>query len=504
MSSASIITSALVASDSSATATVQRPGHAQATSVLQPLNPGSVPWPPHLPLAGHEAGSFAEATITQRLPSIIASMVKDIQQMQLGAELAPQVSAAVSDIEAMRQEMLRGGEPADLAVPPGASPHLAASVASTNQALAAWRGRLAPGTAPTWLNLPWLLVECYMYVRIAVALHGKPGLSDLRPDPFSSQKRAAFLKSRGGISSMAAEVEGLVQRHAPGASEEEVRGALYQVVQYSLWGNKTDLSLLVDASKIDPAAFAKAQEQEAAGQPFVIVDEFEGVWRLLREHMRRAAGGKQAGTRRVDIILDNAGLELYSDMCLADVLLQYGLADEVVFHGKPMPWFVSDTLASDFDETLRWCTEEAEGLDTPASWAPVQRLAQRWQSYLSSGKWRYTHHAFWCTPAPLAWMSALCPDLHGELRNNSMLMVFKGDLNYRKLTHDCRWPYDTPFGESIQGFGPAPFVSLRTLKADVVAGLKPGQGQALFKVDPDWLVNGKFGMIQAHVPASSA
>ena len=27
-------------------------------------------------------------------------------------------------------------------------------------------------------------------------------------------------------------------------------------VQYSLWGNKTDLSLLVDASKIDPAALA--------------------------------------------------------------------------------------------------------------------------------------------------------------------------------------------------------------------------------------------------------
>ena len=27
-------------------------------------------------------------------------------------------------------------------------------------------------------------------------------------------------------------------------------------MQYSLWGNKTDLSLLVDASKIDPAALA--------------------------------------------------------------------------------------------------------------------------------------------------------------------------------------------------------------------------------------------------------
>ena len=37
-----------------------------------------------------------------------------------------------------------------------------------------------------------------------------------------------------------------------------------QVTQYSLWGNKTDLSLLVDASKIDPAALAAPSS--AAGE----------------------------------------------------------------------------------------------------------------------------------------------------------------------------------------------------------------------------------------------
>ena len=35
-------------------------------------------------------------------------------------------------------------------------------------------------------------------------------------------------------------------------------------LQYSLWGNKTDLSLLVDASKIDPAALAAPSN--AAGE----------------------------------------------------------------------------------------------------------------------------------------------------------------------------------------------------------------------------------------------
>ena len=53
------------------------------------------------------------------------------------------------------------------------------------------------------------------------------------------------------------------------------------------------------------------------------------------------------------------GVELYSDLCLADALLHYGLADEVVFHGKPFPWFVSDVTRDDFDETLAICLAEA-------------------------------------------------------------------------------------------------------------------------------------------------
>lgn len=37
---------------------------------------------------------------------------------------------------------------------------------------------------------------------------------------------------------------------------------------------------------------------------------------------------------RVDIVLDNSGLELYADLALADYLVASGLASEVVLHGK--------------------------------------------------------------------------------------------------------------------------------------------------------------------------
>ena len=68
----------------------------------------------------------------------------------------------------------------------------------------------------------------------------------------------------------------------------------------------------MDASKIDPTAAAALSAE--AGSPFVIVDEFESAWGVLNSNL--------GAPRRVDIVLDNSGLELYSDLCLADVLLE--------------------------------------------------------------------------------------------------------------------------------------------------------------------------------------
>jgi hypothetical protein len=45
----------------------------------------------------------------------------------------------------------------------GCSSDLGVAVASTNETLAAWRARVASqGKQASWLELPWLLVECYM------------------------------------------------------------------------------------------------------------------------------------------------------------------------------------------------------------------------------------------------------------------------------------------------------------------------------------------------------
>lgn len=58
---------------------------------------------------------------------------------------------------------------------------------------------------------------------------------------------------------------------------------------------------------------------------------------------------KAAHSPYLSPLADNAGFELYCDFVYADWLIQSGIASEIVFHGKKLPWFVSDVTRKDWD-----------------------------------------------------------------------------------------------------------------------------------------------------------
>lgn len=257
----------------------------------------------------------------------------------------------------------------------------------------------------------------------------------------------------------------------------------------SLWGNKCDLS--VSAGQ-DNSQFTSPLDSLDSLQPFILVDDSNMIWSTLISAQKPALPEKNAAGR-VDIILDNAGFELVTDLVFADFLVSAGLAREVHFHGKSFPWFVSDVTVKDFSWTIR------QTMAVNHRW--MSKTGARWQNYMKKGTWSYHDHPFWTQPHEFCDMAADAADLYATLEGSD-LVLFKGDLNYRKLTGDREWDHTVGFDTALRGFGPAPLCSLRTLKANVQVGLQPGQGEKLSSHDPDWMTTGKYAIIQFYSPKS--
>lgn len=183
---------------------------------------------------------------------------------------------------------------------------------------------------------------------------------------------------------------------------------------------------------------------------------------------------------------------------LADWLIRSGKAKQVHFHAKAIPWFVSDTTPEDFSWTLKACIRRLSSFVDKTSPSnaddTLRSLAKSWESYLTpdpanaeSGTpaWVVTSSYFWSSAYPFWHLPDSIEGLSTPNVRSSNLLIFKGDLNYRKLVYDCQWETTTPFADAI---GPLatwgiPVLALRTAKADVIVGLKEGQKEELDKKD---------------------
>jgi hypothetical protein len=87
---------------------------------------------------------------------------------------------------------------------------------------------------------------------------------------------------------------------------------------------------------------------------------------------------RQKGGGMVDIIVDNAGFELVTDLALAQYLVESGIAKVVTFQLKSHPTFVSDALEKDLRETVEhYATLDATPVPECASfWPNLARISR--------------------------------------------------------------------------------------------------------------------------------
>ncbi|MFJ9902293.1 damage-control phosphatase ARMT1 family protein [Streptomyces sp. NPDC101152] len=315
------------------------------------------------------------------------------------------------------------------------------------------RWGLAEYVGRSWYDLPWLWSESYFYRQLLDAVgYFTPGPWQ-GIDPFRPSKLAEL-----DASETAGELAALDDL-ADLTADEQARSLLHG----SLWGNRADLGFrLSDAS---------ADAKEAA--PGLVADDSELLWSLL----------PPSGAATLSLIADNAGRELIPDLLLIAHLLDRGRIRGAVLHVKPYPYYVSDATTVDVLDALRRLT------GAPGAAASYGRIL--WAA-MTDGRLTLRAHPFAAAPLPFA---DLPDDLRDDLATTTLTIV-KGDLNYRRLVGDRRWPPTTPFADVTTRF-PTPVAALRTLKSDVITGLDAGTEAALVAAEGRrWRTGGTHALIQ--------
>ena len=142
--------------------------------------------------------------------------------------------------------------------------------------------------------------------------------------------RPAVLELAAKYKAMISELESDgVSNKGKDKSEEAERLLFIEICEICLWGNATDLSLLTsltyeDIQKLQGSDARKASEKN------IIANDLSSAYLALKQVQRE----KCNRDRRVDIVLDNAGFELFVDLILAGYLIAAGLATNIVLHPK--------------------------------------------------------------------------------------------------------------------------------------------------------------------------
>ncbi|KAL9045928.1 MAG: hypothetical protein Q9214_001113, partial [Letrouitia sp. 1 TL-2023] len=304
-------------------------------------------------------------------------------------------------------------------------------------------------------------------------------------DVFGRQKTEALKASRPAIIELAGKYKTIIaQLNEPSKGSSNTEELIFrEVCDICLWGNGSDLSIL---SSLGPEQLQSRQGEEARkrAEKKVLVNKISSAYSVLKE-----AQIKNSGERRVDIVLDNAGFELFVDLILASFLLASNLATEVVLHTKAIPWFISDATEHDFWALLDALEFPRRFFETPTedqkhnSIQPerlsdeevtnMQVLSVSWNSFHENRSLAVQPNTFWTNYRDYRDLPTDAEDLFEQFQQ-SELVIFKGDLNYRKLTGDLAWPTDTSFQMAIGELGGASNVrvlALRTCKADVIVGI---------------------------------
>jgi len=389
-----------------------------------------------------DTGSFAQKTLQFRKPAILDKIL-DVNQF---------TRMQRQEMRLLKEEVLHGAVSDPFS---GSGFSLDALDADSRWM---WQEELPSCRGKSWLDLPFYLAESLLYFKILTAIgYFDASSSYYMRDPYKTFKREELCSENGGLEIGHQLCETLEELGNP---DERLRVILHN----SLWGNRVDLSLFSIAEKSRDRVLDERGEN-------LLIDQSRRLVELLD------------AASRIDIILDNTGQELVSDLIAVWHLLTMMPDRAVHLHAKLYPFYVSDAMVPDIDETVDALSKDRSVL--------LQSIGQGLRTFQEEGRLHLGDHYFWTGPR-------CYPDLPSDLvqeLSRSDVVLLKGDINYRRIIADRKWDVSENL-EDIAHYFPATIALLRTMKSEAIVDIDEDKARKLDAQDPDWKVNGERGIIR--------
>ncbi|XP_029675820.1 protein-glutamate O-methyltransferase-like isoform X1 [Formica exsecta] len=428
-----------------------------------------------VPLSGVYTRSYAYVSLKDRMPVILTKIIDTICQKKneivhaYGQDAANDIKDIIRFIGQLKNEIVTNKTLKPMRL----------NTKAINNDAEEWNTYLenkthTEGETPTWFNTTWLYCETYMYRVLAQEIGLTSSMQSY--DPFEYIKQAAFINSIDSMNILASYVSDIVCNKE--YNEESSKNDFSKLLKLSLWGNRYDLSASAGSLQKhtdNPLNIIDFLDEN------ILINNWELAWNIVKKKTDESLDN-------IHIVLDNAGYELFSDLCLAAFFITIAPATKIIFHVKAYPWYVSDTTIQDF----HWTLDHLNSLD---HYPNMKLLGKMFRNLLDREIWCIKKEPYWTGPNDFRQMKEKDKKLYA-LFSNSKLIIFKGDLNYRKLLSDINFEYNISFATALGDFRPTNILSLRTIKSDICVGLSQGMAESLFEKDKNWMITGEYGLIQ--------
>jgi len=351
-----------------------------------------------------------------------------------------------------------------------------------------------------------------LYTEIAQALTGAVDVLTGAPfDPYLKAKLESLTKAKRFVEEVCTRVPDLLTNQDDDDGGVMDASILKTMLLLSLFGGLDEplaLSPLVDGKvsiRDKREAFRLALEEKESGHLVAEEVDMANLIRLLLDGAkeRRQKSKINASTESTEssakveeiaICLDVVGHQLVGDLLLAHVLVSLGCCDVISFHTRKTPAGLAATTV-DVVGHIEHLADPKKGDDV---WA-VRHVGETLRQHAAAGRFRFEEDdACWSASHEPLWNAQ-----EGVIQHkfaNKKLVIFKGDVNYRRLFGPCEWPVGTTTKSVLGTYWPSstPCVALRICKRPefVVGGLDDAAQKRASKIDSSWLERGEFGLLQ--------